>query len=194
MADSLQSKKTELRKEKLRLRRELDASFRCCAHQVISRTLEALPEYQSASVIAAYASDGTEVDLTELLRKSRREGKIICFPRWRNQDSTYEMAVADQMLTLVPGKWKMPEVPPDAPSASRDLLDQALWLIPGVAFDENCRRLGRGKGIYDRLLACSGGFKAGVFYQCQKTAALPMEDHDFVLDLIVTEEQLIRRK
>lgn len=194
MADSLQSKKTDLRKEKLRLRRELDASFRCYAHQVISRTLEALPEYQSASVIAAYASDGTEVDLTELLRKSRREGKTICFPRWRNQDSAYEMAVADESLTLVEGKWKMPEPPPEAPRAAQELLDHALWLIPGVAFDEHCGRLGRGKGIYDRLLACSGGFKAGIFYQCQKTADLPMEDHDEVLDLVVTEEQVIRRK
>lgn len=194
MANVMQTEKTELRKEKLRLRRELDAQFRRAADQAISRTLEALPEYQEAAVIAAYSSDGTEVDLTELLRKCRREGKTICFPRWRNQDSAYEMAVADESLTLIEGKWKMPEAPPEAPCATQEMLDQALWLIPGVAFDENCGRLGRGKGVYDRLLESSRGFRAGIFYQCQKTVDLPMEDHDCVLDLIVTEEQVIRRK
>lgn len=194
MANMTQTEKAELRKEKLRIRRELGAHFRLEAHQAISRTLEALPEYQASSVIAAYASDGTEVDLTELLHKSRREGKTICFPRWRDRDSTYEMAVADDSLTLIEGKWKMPEAPPEAPCATREMLDQALWLIPGVAFDERCGRLGRGKGIYDRLLAGSRGIKAGIFYQCQKTADLPMEDHDQGLDLIVTEEQVIRRK
>ena len=90
MANVMQTEKTELRKEKLRLRRELDAQFRRAADQAISRTLEALPEYQEAAVIAAYSSDGTEVDLTELLRKCRREGKTICRRqeyfngRWKN--------------------------------------------------------------------------------------------------------------
>ena len=73
-------------------------------------------------------------------------------------------------------------------------MDVIEGLIPGVAFDENCGRLGRGKGVYDRLLESSRGFRAGIFYQCQKTVDLPMEDHDCVLDLIVTEEQVIRRK
>ena len=73
------------------------------------------------------------------------------------------------------------------------LFRSALWLIPGVAFDEQCGRLGRGKGIYDRFLARAGGTAVGIFYDCQKTAALPMESHDRPLALIVTESALYRR-
>ena len=186
--------KQQLRREKLRARKALAPDFRKTADMSIRARLEALPEYQAASIIAAYASDGTEPDLIPLLRKSREEGKTICFPRWKESDSRYEMAVADAAFTLVEGKWKMPEPPASAPAVPDPMLGKALWLVPGVAFDPQCRRLGRGKGIYDEFLARSGGFAAGIFYDCQMTAVLPMEPHDRCLDLVVTESALFRRK
>ena len=128
-----------------------------------------------------------------LLRKAREEGKTICFPRWREQDSTYEMAAADAAFTLVEGKWKMPEPPREAPAVPDSMLKEALWLVPGVAFDCRCGRLGRGKGIYDRFLSRSCSFALGIFYDCQMTADLPMESHDRRLDLVLTESALFRR-
>jgi len=160
----------------------------------IRARLEALPEFRAASTVAAYASDGTEPDLIPLLRKARGEGKTICFPRWKESDSRYEMAVADAAFTLVEGKWKMPEPPENAPALPDPMLENALWLIPGVAFDRQCGRLGRGKGIYDRFLAGTKGMAAGIFYDCQMAAVLPMESHDRHLDLVVTESALHRRK
>ena len=128
-----------------------------------------------------------------LLRKAREEGKTICFPRWREQDSQYEMAVADEAFTLTEGKWKMPEPPADAATVPPDMLRTALWLVPGVAFDRKCGRLGRGKGIYDCFLAHIEGTAAGIGYDCQLAAELPMEQHDQPLELVVTESALYRR-
>ena len=186
--------KKTLRLEKLRARKFLTPEYRKNADMSIRARVEALPEYREASIVAAYASDGTEPDLIPLLRKARGEGKTICFPRWRESDSTYEMAVADAAFTLVEGKWKMPEPAEKAPAMPDSILVKALWLIPGVAFDPHCGRLGRGKGIYDRFLARAGGIAAGIFYDCQMTAALPMEPHDRRMDLVVTESALYRRK
>ena len=166
---------------------------RYAADAAILKKLESLPEFAEAPVIAAYASDGTEPDLMPLLRRAAGTGKTICLPRWLN-DSNYEMAVLDGDFKTVSGKWNMPEPPPDAPLAETQLLERALWLVPGVAFDENCARLGRGKGIYDRLLAGTKGVSAGVFYDCQQTAGLPTEPHDRPLDIVVTESQVRRRK
>ena len=193
MTSRTQTDKQELRREKLHARKALAPDYRKSADASIRSRVEALPEYQNASVIAAYASDGTEPDLIPLLRKARAEGKTICFPRWREEDSQYEMAVADEAFTLVEGKWKMPEPPRDAPSAPRDILRKALWLVPGVAFDRKGGRLGRGKGIYDRFLAGIEGTAAGIAYDCQMTAALPMEKHDRFLELVVTESAVFRR-
>ena len=193
MTSRTQTDKQELRREKLHARKALAPDYRKSADASIRSRVEALPEYQNASVIAAYASDGTEPDLIPLLRKARAEGKTICFPRWREQDSQYEMAVADEAFTLAEGKWKMPEPPPDAPSVSPAMLRKALWLVPGVAFDRKGGRLGRGKGIYDRFLAGIEGTAAGIAYDCQMTAALPMEKHDRFLELVVTESAVFRR-
>ncbi len=193
MVLSRQSEKQLLRKEKLHARRSLEAKRRTLADHAILERLEALPEYRAAKVVAAYASDGTEPDLMPLLKRAVSEGKTVCLPRWRC-DLCYEMAVADRELTLVEGKWKMPEPPPEAGTAPDSELKKALWLVPGVAFDENGGRLGRGKGIYDRLLERAAGTVAGIFYECQKTAALPLEPHDRPLDLVVTERAVYRRK
>ena len=186
--------KQSLRREKLQARRDLAPDYREKADASIRARLEALPEFRAASIVAAYASDGTEPDLIPLLRKAGGEGKTICLPRWNGSISRYEMAVPDASFTLVEGKWKMPEPPENAPVLPFSRLGTALWLIPGVAFDPQCGRLGRGKGIYDRFLAGTGGFAAGIFYDCQMTAVLPMEPHDRYLDLVVTESALYRRK
>ncbi len=192
MAVSDKSEKQILRREKILLRKSIPGVARCAADAAILKKLEALPEFAEASVIAAYASDGTEPDLMPLLKRAAAAGKIICLPRWRS-DSNYEMAVLDGDFKTVNGKWNMPEPPPEAPRAEEQLLKRALWLVPGVAFDENCARLGRGKGIYDRLLAGTGGVSAGVFYDCQQTAGLPTEPHDRPLDIVVTESCVRRR-
>jgi 5-formyltetrahydrofolate cyclo-ligase len=193
MTDSTPTEKQLLRREKLQARRDLAPDYRKSADLSIQARVATLPEFRQAEIVAAYASDGTEPDLIPLLRKARAEGKTVCFPRWREQDSSYEMAETDAAFTLTEGKWKMPEPPADAASVPDHLLANALWLVPGVAFDSKCGRLGRGKGIYDRFLAQAGGISAGVFYDCQKTAVLPMEPHDRCLELVVTESSLYRR-
>lgn len=193
MTVSATTDKQTIRREKLLLRKNLSPEVRCAADAAIREKLESLPEFAEAPAIAAYASDGTEPDLMPLLKRAARTGKIICLPRWRN-DSNYEMAVLDGTFQTVKGKWNMPEPPADAPSAEQTLLERALWLVPGVAFDGSCARLGRGKGIYDRLLADMRGYAVGVFYDCQQTTGLPTEPHDRPLDAVVTESCVRRRK
>ena len=193
MTGQTQTDKQALRREKLLARKQLAPDCRKTADRSIRNRVGDLPEFRQASTVAAYASDGTEPDLIPLLRQARAEGKTICFPRWREKESRYEMAAADAEFRLTEGKWKMPEPPPEAPAVSDSILEDAVWLIPGVAFDPDCRRLGRGKGIYDRFLAGVRGCKIGIFYDCQKTADLPTEPHDRPLDVVVTESAIYRR-
>ena len=77
------------------------------------------------------------------------------------------------------GTWLLPpfqEVKPD-------------WLfIPGVGFGLNGRRLGRGKGYYDRYLENSKALKIGVCWSGQLNEELPVESHDCHMDFIITEK------
>ena len=73
---------------------------------------------------------------------------------------------------------------PDCEPAPLNRLD--LVLVPGVAFDAQGRRLGRGKGFYDRLLAKVRGHKCGVAFDVQIVSGLPEEPHDVRVDSILT--------
>src|SRR5207248_10138079 len=59
-------------------------------------------------------------------------------------------------------------------------------LVPGVAFDLHGRRLGRGKGYYDQLLAEVRGKTCGVAFDVQVVRELPQEPHDARVNCILT--------
>jgi 5-formyltetrahydrofolate cyclo-ligase len=61
-----------------------------------------------------------------------------------------------------------------------------LVLAPGVAFDLQGHRLGRGKGFYDRLLADVRGVKCGVAFDEQIVDAVPVGPLDVGVDCLVT--------
>ena len=60
-------------------------------------------------------------------------------------------------------------------------------VIPGVAFDSECNRMGRGKGFYDKLLPFLKCPKIGIGYDFQIVGKIPCEEFDVPLDYVVTE-------
>lgn len=62
-----------------------------------------------------------------------------------------------------------------------------LAVIPGVAFDRNGNRLGRGKGYYDRLLPhLKGCHKIGICFPYQLVEEVPVEPFDIPMDEVLT--------
>ena len=65
-----------------------------------------------------------------------------------------------------------------------DSIDVAI--VPGMAFDQQGHRLGRGKGYYDRFLQSLPSVKKiGVCFDFQKVESVPAEAHDVVVDIVV---------
>jgi len=63
-------------------------------------------------------------------------------------------------------------------------------LCPGLAFTRHGKRLGQGGGYYDRFLATqSKAKKIGICFHCQIVDEIPMEDHDILLDEIMTTRE-----
>ncbi len=62
-----------------------------------------------------------------------------------------------------------------------------LIVVPGVAYDRNGNRVGRGKGYYDRLLANSRATKVGVGYDFQLVDEIDAEPHDVTVDIVITQ-------
>ena len=74
-----------------------------------------------------------------------------------------------------------------SPTCAPALLNSLdLVLVPGVAFDLHGRRLGRGKGYYDQLLAGVCGTTCGVAFDEQIVREVPLEPHDVLMNCILT--------
>lgn len=61
-----------------------------------------------------------------------------------------------------------------------------LVVVPGVCFDNDLGRVGRGKGYYDRILKEIKAFKIGVCFDCQLLSKVPTEDWDVKMDQVLT--------
>jgi 5-formyltetrahydrofolate cyclo-ligase len=72
---------------------------------------------------------------------------------------------------------------------SRAFID--LVIVPGVAFDKNKNRLGRGKGYYDRFLEKIDAPKIGVGFDCQLIEKLPVEKFDVRMNKVVVPSLII---
>lgn len=76
--------------------------------------------------------------------------------------------------------------------AGRDFTDFAaidLAIIPGMAFTPDGRRMGRGRGYYDRLLSrpdMAGTYRLGICFPHQLLSELPTEPHDVRMDEVLT--------
>jgi len=182
-----------------RLRRDaLTPEFRREADAAICRRLQTLSELSCRMLVAAFVACGAEPNLDRYWQALLAAGGRLFLPRSRRDTdgvvTAYELAaVTCPEDDLVPGAYGIMEPAPHLPAADISELEQIVWLAPGVAFDNQCRRLGRGKGFYDRLFGSGPGLKIGIFYECQKLAEVPVEAHDRPLDMVVTESTVYRR-
>lgn len=60
-----------------------------------------------------------------------------------------------------------------------------IVIVPGIAFDKDRNRLGRGKGFYDKLLVDLKSHKVGVCFDYQFFNKIPAENHDIKMDSII---------
>ena len=184
-AGALHDLKRAVRREKIALRRSMPAEMRSAADAAINARLLDIVRTEKPSGLVAYVSDGTEPDLTPVMRCALQAGITLCLPRFE-PSGAYSIVMV-RSLDFPASHWGIPEPSADVPAAPPELLAEALWLVPGVAFDPACRRLGRGKGVYDRLLARGTGKTIGIFYELQRCAELPCEPTDQPVGRVVTE-------
>ena len=62
-----------------------------------------------------------------------------------------------------------------------------LIIVPGVAFDVQLNRLGRGKAYYDKLLKESNAYKIGICFDFQLMESVPVDEHDIKMDLLISD-------
>jgi 5-formyltetrahydrofolate cyclo-ligase len=171
-----------VRAEMRELLRGVSGATRAAASAQAVRVLREQAEWRRAGSVLGYCAIGHELDLGEALAAS---GKQVTLPRFDPGTGAYVAALAPARgAELRQAAYGIPEPPADAGVVALNQLD--LVLVPGLAFDASGRRLGRGKGFYDRLLAEVNGIKCGVALDEQIVERLPEECHDVSMNFILT--------
>jgi len=182
----------ESRVTKASLRRQIrarNAEVRGEARVEMSRlacgVLRGRPEWNRAKCVLLYYPLSDELDLRPVLREALAAGRLVALPRYQADRGEYEAAIIhDEGRDLRPGWAGILEPGPSCPAVALKRLD--LVLVPGLGFDGGGRRLGRGKGFYDRLLVSVHGIRCGVAGEWQVLGAVPAEPHDELVDCILT--------
>ena len=140
--------------------------------------------WQSARAILFFAPLPDEPDITPLFDEVWAAGRTLALPRFDSTSDSYLPCRVAHRAELAPGRFGVLEPRPACPLIPLNQLD--FIFVPGVAFDLEGRRLGRGKGFYDRLLAGVRGHKCGVALDAQIVTEVPEEPHDVRVDSILT--------
>jgi 5-formyltetrahydrofolate cyclo-ligase len=165
--------------------REFLSAERVAASAAIRERVLNSASWQAARGVLLFCALPDEPDLDALFGAAHAAGKAVALPRYSAALGAYEAAlVRDWSQDCATGRHGVVEPGAQCPRVALNQLDLAL--VPGVAFDRAGRRLGRGKGYYDRLLAEFPGIRCGVAFDVQVVAALPEEPHDVKLNCLAT--------
>jgi 5-formyltetrahydrofolate cyclo-ligase len=141
--------------------------------------------------VLAYRAMPEELDPSALVNRLAQSGARIAYPRV-HAPGELTLHWGDE-CEFEPGYCGLLE--PAAGSKEMSLDEIALVLVPGVAFDAQCHRLGMGGGFYDRLLAAlpPHALKVALAFDEQIVDAVPFEEHDVMVDAVVTPSRIFRR-
>lgn len=193
--------KTRLRRHYEAERGALSEKLRATAASAITASLFALPEWQTAPLICGYVATRGEIDLSPVWETAIRAGKDYALP------VTVTGAKEGQMIfrrlkayaphTLIPARFGIWEPSRDCPTPELRDFQNALILVPGLAFDDTGFRIGYGGGYYDRFLATLrdasiSATTVGLTFSSCRPSILPHESHDVAVEYIIDERRVIR--
>jgi len=185
MTNPIRSAKSALRAQVRARLKEIAATERAAASAQARSLLVRQRYWQEAKKILFYAPLPEELDMWPLVAEALGEGKTVALPRFGMAQGGYVACeVKDPAKELQVGRFDIREPLERCSEIPVNRLD--FILVPGIAFDLQGRRLGRGKGYYDRLLAGAQGRACGVAFDCQIVSELPVEPQDVRVNCILT--------
>ena len=180
--------KEVLRADMLRRRRSLSPEEVVRMSRLAQQRLVSTALFAQVGSVALYHPIHKETATDTVFSAAVAQGKVVFFPRVEGE--TLRFVAVASLAQLVPGKFGVAEPCGDLPVCDRV---PEMILVPGVVFDRRGHRLGYGRGYYDRYLGkCPVEIcKVGFSYSFQLCDLIPEDDHDQLMDVLVTDREII---
>ena len=190
---TLAERKARLREHVRGARRMLDRETRTAAHGAISERLAALPELSGVTTLLSYRATPEEADPSQAEDVLRARGVRVALPRVTSSN-VLELRWHEEAAPLAKSPFGIFEPTDLSPMAAPSEIDAVI--VPGVAFDSRCSRLGYGGGYYDRLIPLlpARATAVGIAYDEQLVDSLPVSESDVPTDVLVTPTAVYRRR
>lgn len=173
--------KSEVRKRMRELKRAVPPEEKLRRSALIMERVEQTEAFRKAKVVLLYWSMADEVQTHAFVERWYR-AKTLLLPCVDGDDLRLRPYTGPDCL-VAGEQFGIGE--PTGPEWN-DLEAVELIVVPGVAFDQEGHRMGRGRGFYDRLLKSTPrAVKIGVAYGFQMLDAVPVEPHDVNMNLVI---------
>lgn len=167
----------------------LDADYKAESSAAICRALAALPEFDAARVVFAFAGLAREIDTRDFLQETIARDKTLLLPRCEPERQMALCAVRELETDLEPGAMGILEPKRSCPVIQPEDVDLAV--VPCTTFDRAGNRLGQGGGYYDRILPRLRCPTVCICREKLLADAVPTEPHDLRCALYLTENGLL---
>lgn len=188
-SEKLVGLKNELRKEFSQRRSSISKVDREIRSNRMTMHLLNLNEVIDATNILVYWSFGSEAPTRTLINELSLRNKQILLPYLEsNKMHATKFNSIEALASTTYGPLEPNEKVPADPSTVE------VVVVPGLAFDRNGFRLGYGRGFYDNYLSHLSGSATtiGFCFATQVAEEVPTEPHDVALDILVTDQEVIR--
>lgn len=157
--------------------------------RMITEKVTALTAFQKAERVMVYADYNREVVTRYIIEEAWKQGKRVAVPKVTGKDMDFILLT--DFSQLKSGYYGIPE-PEEGEIVS---WQEALMIMPGVAFDRENHRVGYGGGFYDRYLEKHPRIqKVAVAFAFQILDQVPTEPTDIFPQLIITEKETYHLK
>lgn len=201
-------KTVEEQKSFLRKRAKAALKEYCADLPLMEQTAESVvasvtnsDEYKSATMILGFMPMNDEVDIIPLMKQALKDKKKVAVPKMASSGNDMEFYLIDDFDGdfISDNKYNIREPSENCIKLCPDQIPlDALIFVPGLVFNLEGARLGRGKGYYDKYLSrvsdCGNRIVCGVCFTICVTKAVPVEKNDVRVNYLLNEYGFIPLK
>lgn len=184
--------KKDFRKKVIEYRNNKDTNFISTNSQKITEKLLSMNCVKDACTIMLYLDFNNEVKTDQLITKLISLRKTVAAPvTLKDEIKLIPFKITNLKDGLNIGAYGIRE-PKKDPYNELNVEDIDILIVPAVAYDKDCYRLGYGGGFYDRFIENlrEDAITIGIAFDLQIFDSIPKENHDAQLNYVITENNM----